>query len=214
MAPGDFGILEPDGVRAVPAQSQRTGRELETFTLVGPLDDGQGGHEAYLLGSDAGHERIMLGQCPRLTHQSISVNPLEACGGRASCGQTACRRSPHDTVSVSPSRPTPRPFRPLPALRPIGPGAGGKAPPDGRIHCLVPAAGNIAHGAAPAGESRCLRASGTPPVPLVGRGGGAKQTEITFAAPACVRPRLAVRRRSGTACRPEIRWASRSIRNP
>jgi hypothetical protein len=80
VAPGNLGVLEPDGVRAVPAQSQRTGRELETFTLVRPLDHGQGGHEAYLLSSDAGHERSMLRLFPRLTHRSMTVNPPEAAG--------------------------------------------------------------------------------------------------------------------------------------
>ena len=58
MAAGYLGVVEPDGVRAVPAQGHGTGHELEPFTLVGPLDDKQGGHEAISprLGCDVASE--------------------------------------------------------------------------------------------------------------------------------------------------------------
>ena len=46
VAAGNLGVVEPYGVRAVPAQGHGTGHELEPLTLVGPLDDEQGGHEA------------------------------------------------------------------------------------------------------------------------------------------------------------------------
>ena len=79
MAPGDLGVVEPNGVRAVPAQSQGTGHELETFTLVGPLDHEQGGHEAISprLGCEVTSEsRSRL--FSRLTPRTASVNPWEA----------------------------------------------------------------------------------------------------------------------------------------
>jgi hypothetical protein len=47
MAAGDLGIVEPNGVRVVPAQSDGTECELEPFALVGPLDHHQGGHEVF-----------------------------------------------------------------------------------------------------------------------------------------------------------------------
>ena len=48
MAAGDLGIVEPNGVRVVPAQGHGTECELEPLSLVGPLDHEQGGHEVIL----------------------------------------------------------------------------------------------------------------------------------------------------------------------
>ena len=46
MPAGNLGVVEPDCVRAVTAQADGPGHELEPLTLVGPLDHEQGGHEA------------------------------------------------------------------------------------------------------------------------------------------------------------------------
>ena len=47
VAAGNLGIVEPNGVRVVPAQGHGTGCELEPLSLVGPLDHEQGGHEVF-----------------------------------------------------------------------------------------------------------------------------------------------------------------------
>ena len=48
VAAGDLGIVEPNGVRVVPAQGDGTECELEPLSLVGPLDHEQGGHEVII----------------------------------------------------------------------------------------------------------------------------------------------------------------------
>ena len=44
VPPGYLGVVEPDRVRVVSTQGQGLGFQLEPLTLVGPLDDEQGGH--------------------------------------------------------------------------------------------------------------------------------------------------------------------------
>ena len=48
VAAGDLRIVEPNGVRVIPAQGDGTECELEPLSLVGPLDHEQGGHEVII----------------------------------------------------------------------------------------------------------------------------------------------------------------------
>ena len=102
MAAGYLGIVEPHGVRVVPAQGHGTGLELEPLPLVGPLDDEQGGHEAILLGPSADDRKQVLRRLLfRLTHlRGPSVNP----SARVRQGRFICRteKSARSTWSLAP----------------------------------------------------------------------------------------------------------------
>ena len=74
MAAGNLSVVEPHRTRAVPAQGHWTGHELEPFTLVGPLNHKQGGHERFVSWAGAPERKRLANRLFSLIDPTPAVN--------------------------------------------------------------------------------------------------------------------------------------------